>query len=54
MSVNAVPVSGSDAPSVVERWYVLIVMCLVYAINIAARYVVSTGVDNFAARCAQC
>ena len=36
------PVSGSDAPSVVERWYVLIVMCLVYAINIAARYVVST------------
>jgi len=27
---------------VVERWYVLIVMCLVYAINIAARYVVTT------------
>ena len=26
----------------IERWYVLIVMCLVYAINIAARYVVST------------
>jgi len=25
-----------------ERWYVLIVMCLVYAINIAARYVVTT------------
>src|SRR5580700_10364637 len=26
----------------VERWYVLIVMCAVYAINIAARYVVTT------------
>lgn len=26
----------------IERWYVLIVMCLVYALNIAARYVVST------------
>ena len=25
-----------------ERWYVLIVMCMVYAINIAARYVVTT------------
>jgi MFS family permease len=25
-----------------ERWYVLIVMCLVYSINIAARYVVTT------------
>lgn len=24
------------------RWYVLVVMCLVYAVNIAARYVVST------------
>src|SRR5579862_8793063 len=32
----------SEAPSAVERWYVLIVMCLVYAINIAARYVVTT------------
>ena len=28
--------------SALERWYVLIVMCLVYAINIAARYVVTT------------
>lgn len=32
----------SNAPSVIERWYVLIVMCMVYAINIAARYVVTT------------
>ena len=35
-------VTRSEAPSAVERWYVLIVMCLVYAINIAARYVVTT------------
>ena len=32
----------SEAPSATERWYVLTVMCLVYAINIAARYVVTT------------
>src|ERR1700729_2951115 len=31
-----------EAPSALERWYVLIVMCLVYALNIAARYVVTT------------
>lgn len=42
MSVSALSISRSEAPSVVERWYVLIVMCLVYAINIAARYVVTT------------
>ena len=42
MSVSALSLSRSEAPSVVERWYVLIVMCLVYAINIAARYVVTT------------
>src|ERR1700719_2727895 len=30
---------------VVERWYVVIVMCLVYAISIADRYVVSTVLD---------
>jgi MFS family permease len=32
----------SQPVSMVERWYVLIVLSLVYAINIAARYVVST------------
>jgi MFS family permease len=37
--VMATPRAGV-AP--LERWYVLIVMCLVYAINIAARYVVTT------------
>lgn len=38
----ALPVAGSETPSLVERWYVLIVMCLVYALNIGARYVVTT------------
>ena len=33
---------GSAAASCTERWYVLFVMCLVYALNIAARYVVTT------------
>ena len=42
MSVNAISIPRSEAPSAFERWYVLIVMCLVYAINIAARYVVTT------------
>jgi MFS family permease len=32
-------------PSLAVRWYVLIVMCLVYAISIADRYVVSTVLD---------
>ena len=30
------------AAGLIERWYVLIVMSLVYALNIAARYVVTT------------
>ena len=42
MTVNAAALPRSELPSVLERWYVLIVMCLVYAINIAARYVVTT------------
>ena len=42
MSVDVIAIPRSAAPSVAERWYVLIVMCLVYAINIAARYVVTT------------
>jgi MFS family permease len=35
----------SLASSLVERWYVVIVMCLVYAISIADRYVVSTVLE---------
>jgi len=40
--LSAIAVPRSEAPSAAERWYVLIVMCLVYSINIAARYVVTT------------
>ncbi len=40
--MNAVAIPRSQAATPVERWYVLIVMCLVYAINIGARYVVTT------------
>lgn len=42
LRVNSIALPRSEVPSVLERWYVLIVMCMVYAINIAARYVVTT------------
>jgi MFS family permease len=35
----------NDTPSMVQRWYVLIVMMLVYTLSIADRYVVSTVLD---------
>jgi MFS family permease len=38
-------VSRSVAAQAAVRWYVLIVMCLVYALNIADRYVVSTVLE---------
>jgi MFS family permease len=41
-TLDAAVIPRAEAPSAIERWYVLIVMCLVYAINIAARYVVTT------------
>ena len=41
MSSNAIATARSDI-ALLKRWYVLIVMCAVYAINIAARYVVTT------------
>lgn len=41
MSSHAIATARSET-SLLERWYVLIVMCVVYAINIAARYVVTT------------
>ncbi len=37
--------SPSSTRAGIERWYVLIVMCLIYAINIADRYVVSTVLE---------
>ncbi|HUX72370.1 MAG TPA: MFS transporter [Steroidobacteraceae bacterium] len=42
MSSTAIDVTRVDAPSYIDRWYVLIVMCLIYTINIADRYVMST------------
>jgi hypothetical protein len=42
LNTDAMAIPRSQAAAAFERWYVLIVMCLVYAINIAARYVVTT------------
>jgi MFS family permease len=42
LSSNAIATPGSEIAPPLERWYVLLVMCLVYAVNIAARYVVTT------------
>jgi MFS family permease len=42
---TAINVAHARAPSSVERWYVLILMLLIYAINIADRYVVSTVLE---------
>jgi len=42
---TAINVARDRAPSTVERWYVLILMLLIYAINIADRYVVSTVLE---------
>jgi MFS family permease len=42
LSSNAIAPAQTAVASLIERWYLLIVMCVVYAINIAARYVVTT------------
>jgi len=42
LSSSAITTPGSDVAPLLQRWYVLIVMCAVYALNIAARYVVTT------------
>jgi predicted MFS family arabinose efflux permease len=42
LGIEAIAIPRSQVAAPVERWYVLIVMCLVYAINIGARYVVTT------------
>src|ERR1700684_1418741 len=44
-SATAFDASRARAPSSIERWYVLILVCLIYAINIADRYVVSTVLE---------
>src|SRR6202161_650375 len=45
MSTTVIDLPRSRAPSSIERWYVLILTCLIYAINIADRYVVSTVLE---------
>ncbi len=45
MSATAIDAQGSYASSLAERWYVLIVVSVIYAINIADRYVVSTVLE---------
>jgi MFS family permease len=45
LNTTVVDTCQSKASSSIERWYVVIVMCLVYAINIADRYVVSTVLE---------
>src|SRR5262249_22815563 len=42
LSSNAMATARPEVAPLLQRWYVLIVMCAVYAINIAARYVVTT------------
>lgn len=45
MSITTADLSRSQAPSSLERWYVLGMACIIYAINIADRYVVSTVLE---------
>jgi MFS family permease len=45
LSSTAIDLPGARAPSSILRWYVLILTCLIYAINIADRYVVSTVLE---------
>ena len=45
MVTTAINVARDRAPSSIERWYVLVLMMLIYAINIADRYVVSTVLE---------
>src|ERR1700732_4577488 len=42
---TAIDVTRTRVPSSIERWYVLILVCLIYAVNIADRYVVSTVLE---------
>src|SRR5215469_559698 len=43
--VSGLPMEAVQSASLAERWYVLIMMCLVYTMSIADRYVVSTVLD---------
>src|SRR5208283_1270577 len=46
LSSTAIDVPRAQEPSSILRWYVLILTCLIYAINIADRYVVSTVLEQ--------
>ncbi len=45
MNSTAMDLARAQAPSSLERWYVLVMTCVIYAINIADRYVVSTVLE---------
>jgi MFS family permease len=45
LSTTTIDIPHASAPSSFERWYVLVLMCLIYSINIADRYVVSTVLE---------
>src|ERR1700690_3904222 len=46
LSSTTIDVTRAEAPPTsILRWYVLILTCLIYAINIADRYVVSTVLE---------
>jgi MFS family permease len=45
MNTGALHLPRSQAPSSLERWYVLIVLVAIYSINIADRYVLSTVLE---------
>ena len=46
LSSTAIEIPRAHEPSSILRWYVLILTCLIYAINIADRYVVSTVLEQ--------
>ena len=39
------PLGRDGYASILARWYVLLVMCLVYSLSIADRYVISTVLE---------
>jgi MFS family permease len=45
LSTLALDTPGTQDSSALQRWYVLCIMCLVYAVSIADRYVVSTVLE---------
>jgi predicted MFS family arabinose efflux permease len=45
LSASAIAMARANAPSSMERWYVLAMSCVIYALNIADRYVVSTVLE---------